>query len=104
VVADVADGRAENQALFVGRERGGGEVRHGVLPAAQGPSVGEEVKAAHTSHEQPRARLIARVSKVAVRGVAVPRLNRSGRKSMITVAPWQSKTARRQTGRDRRDG
>jgi hypothetical protein len=39
VVADVADGRAEDQALLVGRERGGGEVRH----AHRRVEVGEEV-------------------------------------------------------------
>ena len=34
-------GRTEDQALLVGRQRGGGEVRHGGLLAAQVPSVGE---------------------------------------------------------------
>ena len=41
-------GLAEDQALLVRRQRCGGEVRHGVLLAAQVPSVGEEVKA--TTH------------------------------------------------------
>jgi len=44
VVTDGADGRAEDQALLVGRQRSRGEVRHGGLRAAQVPSVGEEVK------------------------------------------------------------
>jgi hypothetical protein len=40
-----------NQALLVAGKVGGGEVRHGFLLAAQGPSVGEEVKGRddHTS-------------------------------------------------------
>jgi len=45
VVADVAGCGAQNQALLVGRKRGGGEVPHASLRAAQVPSVGEEVKA-----------------------------------------------------------
>jgi hypothetical protein len=43
--ADVAGGSAEDQALLVRRPRGGGEVRHGRLLAAQVPSVGVEVQA-----------------------------------------------------------
>jgi len=45
VIAEVAGGRAEDQSLLVGRERGRGEVRHGGLQAAQVRSLGEEVKA-----------------------------------------------------------
>jgi len=44
VVADVRGGRAENQPMLVGCQRGRGEVRHGGLLAAQARSVGEEVK------------------------------------------------------------
>ena len=44
VIANVARGRAEDQALLVGGQGGGGEVRHGRLLAAQVRSVGEEVK------------------------------------------------------------
>jgi hypothetical protein len=43
VVEDVADSRPEDQALLVGRESDGGEVRHRGLRAAQVPSAGEEV-------------------------------------------------------------
>ena len=45
MVAEVAGGRAENQALLVDRQGRGGEVRYGGLLAAQVPSVGQEVKA-----------------------------------------------------------
>jgi hypothetical protein len=45
VIAEIPDGGAEDQALLVGGQGNGGEVRHGVLPAAQVFSVGEEVKA-----------------------------------------------------------
>jgi hypothetical protein len=43
VVAKVPGCRAEDQALLVGRQGGGGEVRHGGLLAAQVPSAEEEV-------------------------------------------------------------
>jgi hypothetical protein len=43
LVADVAGGRTKDEALLVGCERGGGEVRHGGLLAAPVPSAGEEV-------------------------------------------------------------
>jgi hypothetical protein len=49
VIADVAGGGAQYQALLVGGQRGRGEVRHGGLQAAQIASVGEEVKGIATA-------------------------------------------------------
>lgn len=43
-LTEVAGGHPQDQALLVGRQRGGGEVRRGGLLDSQVPSVGEEVK------------------------------------------------------------